>query len=177
MGRDAQVTSGPEGRRTREARFFGWGLIYSVLRIYWSMTSLADKDKVDVFGAIADPARREILEILARGGVTPRGAGLVGGGAADAGEGVAVGDLVRELGLRQPAVSKHLGILRRVGVVSVTKRGQQRLYRLEARELKAVYDWVKTYDRFWTHQMESIKARAERIARERGGDGVAGETT
>lgn len=129
------------------------------------MTSTADK--ADVFEAIAEPARREIIEILARGGVTPRGAGLVSvGGESD---GVAVGDLVRELGLRQPAVSKHLGVLRRVGIVSVEKRGQQRLYRLEARELKAVYDWVKTFDRFWTHQMESIKARAERIARERAG--------
>lgn len=132
------------------------------------MTSLADKDKLDVFEAIAEPARREIIEILARGGVTPRGAGLVG--RAEGHDGVAVGELVRELGLRQPAVSKHLGVLRRVGIVTVEKRGQQRLYRLEAGELKTVYDWVKTFDRFWTHQIESIKARAERMARERGGD-------
>lgn len=128
------------------------------------MTSTADK--ADVFEAIAEPARREIIEILARGGVTVRGAAM-----AAAVDGIAVGDLVRETGLRQPAVSKHLGVLRRVGIVSVEKRGQQRLYRLEARELKTVYDWVKTFDRFWTHQMESIKARAERIARERAAGG------
>jgi DNA-binding transcriptional ArsR family regulator len=72
-----------------------------------------------------------------------------------------VGDLVLRLRMRQPAVSKHLGVLREVGVVSVSKRGQLRLYRLNAKELKPVHDWVKTYERYWTHQLDCIKHRAE----------------
>jgi DNA-binding transcriptional ArsR family regulator len=72
-----------------------------------------------------------------------------------------VGDLVLRLRMRQPAVSKHLGVLREVGVVSVSKRGQLRLYRLNAKELKPVHDWVKTYELYWTHQLDRIKQRAE----------------
>jgi DNA-binding transcriptional ArsR family regulator len=101
----------------------------------------------DVFNAIAEPRRREILAQLAQG-ERP------------------VGDLVRALRLPQPAVSKHLGVLRQVGVVAVTRRGRERVYRLEAGELKAVHDWVKPYERFWTHQLDRIKERAERLARE-----------
>jgi hypothetical protein len=59
-------------------------------------------------------------------------------------------------------VSKHLGVLRKVGIVSVSKHGQRRLYRLNAEELKPVHDWVKTYQRFWSHQLDRIKERAER---------------
>jgi DNA-binding transcriptional ArsR family regulator len=103
----------------------------------------------DVFNAIAEPRRRQIIELLAR-----RGA-------------LAVGALVVTLGLPQPAVSKHLGVLRKVGIVTVTKQGQQRLYRLEARELKPVHDWVKTFESIWSHQMDRIKMRAERMATER----------
>src|SRR4051794_15775675 len=99
----------------------------------------------DVFNAIAEPRRREIIAELA-GGERP------------------VGDLVRALRLPQPAVSKHLGVLRQVGVVAVTRRGRERVYRLEAQELKAVHDWVKPYERFWTHQLDRIKERAERLA-------------
>jgi DNA-binding transcriptional ArsR family regulator len=103
----------------------------------------------DVFNAIAEPRRRQIIDLLAR-----RGA-------------LAVGALVVALGLPQPAVSKHLGVLRKVGIVSVEKNGQQRLYRVNSAELKPVYDWVKTFERFWTHQLDRIKERAERRARER----------
>ena len=102
----------------------------------------------DVFNAIAEPRRREIIDLL-RGG-QPR----------------SVNDLVASLRLAQPAVSKHLGVLRKVGLVSVTRHGQQRLYRLEAEQLKAVHDWVKTFERFWSHQLDRIKARAELRARE-----------
>ncbi|WP_428304400.1 ArsR/SmtB family transcription factor [Lacipirellula sp.] len=103
----------------------------------------------DVFNAIAEPKRREIIEVLSR-----RGA-------------LAVGALVVSLGVPQPAVSKHLGVLRKVGVVSVTKQGQQRLYQLEAKELKAVYDWAKKFERHWSHQLDRIKDRAERAAKVR----------
>ncbi len=103
----------------------------------------------DVFNAIAEPRRRKIIEILAGGRL------------------YAVGELVDSLGLPQPAVSKHLGVLRKVGIVSVSKRGQQRLYQLNAGELKPVHDWVKNYERFWTHQLGRIRETAERKARER----------
>ncbi|HEY8998579.1 MAG TPA: transcriptional regulator, partial [Edaphobacter sp.] len=66
-----------------------------------------------------------------------------------------------------PAVSKHLGVLRRVGVVTMVKRGQHRMYRLNAAELKPIHDWVRTFERYWTHQIDQIKQRAETRARAR----------
>jgi DNA-binding transcriptional ArsR family regulator len=73
-----------------------------------------------------------------------------------------VGEVVLRLRMPQPAVSKHLGVLRKVGVVSAIKRGQHRMYRLNAAELKPVHDWVRTFERYWTHQLGQIKERAER---------------
>ena len=102
----------------------------------------------DVFNAIAEPRRRQIVELLAR-----RGA-------------LAVGTLVVTLGLPQPAVSKHLGVLRKVGLVAVLKQGQQRVYSLQAEKLKAVHDWVKAFEELWGQQLDRIKERAERRARE-----------
>lgn len=103
----------------------------------------------DVFNAIAEPRRRQIIELLAQ-----RGA-------------LAVGALVVALGLPQPAVSKHVGVLREVGVVSVDKNGRQRVYRLNPQELKSVYDWAKTFEHFWSNQLDRIKQRAEEKARKR----------
>jgi DNA-binding transcriptional ArsR family regulator len=103
----------------------------------------------DVFNAIAEPRRREIIAVLTGG------------------KEVAVGEVVKALRMPQPAVSKHLGVLRKVGVVSVIKRGQHRMYRLNAAELKPVHDWVKTFERYWTHQLDQIKERAERKVLER----------
>jgi DNA-binding transcriptional ArsR family regulator len=105
----------------------------------------------DVFNAIAEPRRRQILEVLARRGT------------------VAVSALVVTLGMAQPAVSKHLGVLRKVGLVSVTKQGQQRFYKLEANELKRVHDWAKKFEQHWSHQLDRIKQRAEGRAREQRG--------
>ena len=68
------------------------------------------------------------------------------------------------LGLRQPAVSKHLGLLREAGLVSVSKEGQHRVYELNSSQLRPVYDWVKTFERHWEHQLDRIRARAERRA-------------
>ena len=103
----------------------------------------------DVFNAIAEPRRRQIIELLARRGS------------------LVVGALVVALGLPQPAVSKHLGVLREVGVVSVDKSGRQRVYRLNAQELKSVYDWAKSFEHFWSHQLDRIKRRAEEKAHKR----------
>lgn len=107
----------------------------------------------DVFNAIAEPRRREIIAALVDGREH------------------AVGEVVSTLRLPQPAVSKHLSVLRKVGIVTVSKRGQLRMYRLNPKELKPVHDWVKTYERFWSHQIDRVKERAEqkmmqRIARE-----------
>lgn len=106
----------------------------------------------DIFNAIAEPRRREIVDVLARGG--PRD----------------VGGLVDALGLAQPAVSKHLAVLRKVGAVTVSQVGRRRIYRLEPRVLKPVHDWVKMYERYWTHKLDRIKERAERLAAERAGE-------
>jgi DNA-binding transcriptional ArsR family regulator len=103
----------------------------------------------DVFNAIAEPRRRQIVELLARQGA------------------LAVGTLAVALGLSLPAVSKHLGVLRAVGVVAVIKQGKQRVYHLEAARLKAVHDWVKPFEDLWGHQLDRIKERAEQRARER----------
>jgi|SRR5690349_10925200 len=103
----------------------------------------------DVFNAIAEPRRRQIIDLLA-----------------GASEERAVNDLVQALRMPQPAVSKHLGVLRRVRIVSVNRRGQRRMYRLNAEQLKPVHDWVKHYERFWSQQLDRIKERAEQKARE-----------
>jgi DNA-binding transcriptional ArsR family regulator len=103
----------------------------------------------DVFNAIAEPKRREIIGLLANG------------------KAQSVSELVEALGLAQPAVSKHLGVLRAVGVVSVERVGKSRLYTLNPAELKPVQDWVKPFERFWSHQLDRIKERAERKAAER----------
>jgi DNA-binding transcriptional ArsR family regulator len=99
----------------------------------------------DAFNAVAEPRRREILDFLA-GGERP------------------VNDVVAALGLAQPQVSKHLRVLREVGLVSVRGSGQQRLYQLNASRLKPIHDWVTTFERFWDHQLDRIKDRAERKA-------------
>ncbi len=103
----------------------------------------------DVFNAIAEPRRRDVIAVLADG------------------KEYAVNEVVVRLRMPQPTVSKHLGVLRKVGVVSVIKRGQHRMYRLNAAELKPVHDWVKVFERYWTHQVDQIKQRAERKALER----------
>ena len=103
----------------------------------------------DVFNAIAEPRRRAILDVLVDGRAHP------------------VGEMVERLRMPQPAVSKHLAVLRQVGVVQASKRGRLRLYRLNAEELRPVHDWVKMYERYWTHQLGRIKERAERKMTER----------
>jgi DNA-binding transcriptional ArsR family regulator len=102
----------------------------------------------DVFNAIAEPRRREIVELLSRAGERD------------------VTELVVRLGLPQPAVSKHLGVLRKVGLVAVEKAGQRRLYRLNPQDLKPVHDWIQNFERFWTGHLDSIKQAAEQKAKQ-----------
>lgn len=104
----------------------------------------------DAFTAIAEPRRRQLLGALARGD-----------GERD------VTWLVEELGWPQPQVSKHLGVLRDAGLVSVERRGRQRMYTLNGEQLRSIYDWIRMYERFWDHQLQRIKARAERLQHDR----------
>ena len=84
----------------------------------------------DAFNAVAEPRRRQILDAL------------------DAGE-LSVTDLVDTLGVAQPVVSKHLRVLRQVGLVAVRVAGRQRLYRLTGAPLKTIHDWVRRYEQTW----------------------------
>jgi DNA-binding transcriptional ArsR family regulator len=103
----------------------------------------------DVFRAIAEPRRREVIAVLSDGREH------------------AVHEIVVRMKMAQSPVSKHLGVLHKAGVVTVVKRGQHRMYRLNAEGLKPVHDWVKVFERYWTHQVDQIKQRAERKALER----------
>ncbi len=102
----------------------------------------------DAFNAIAEPRRRALLDQL-RDGESD------------------VTKLVDSLGWPQAVVSKHLGVLRSVELVTVRAVGRRRLYRVNAEQLKAVHDWVKGYERIWVHQLDRIKTRAESAARNR----------
>jgi DNA-binding transcriptional ArsR family regulator len=110
----------------------------------------------DAFNAVAEPRRRQILDALA-GGERP------------------VNDLVRELGLAQPQVSKHLRVLREVGAVDVRNDGRQRLYRLNGSALKPIHDWVKTYERSWSERFDQLDLVLEDLKRKEEGDGGSGE--
>ncbi len=112
----------------------------------------------DAFTAIAEPRRRDLLGALSRGESWGRQQG--GGGERD------VSWLVKELGWPQPQVSKHLGVLRKVGLVRVVRKGKRRMYSLNGQELRTVYEWVKAYERFWEHQLLRIKDRAEEMQRQ-----------
>jgi DNA-binding transcriptional ArsR family regulator len=96
----------------------------------------------DVFNAIAESRRRDILVFLA-------------------GSERAVGDIVDELGLGQPSVSKHLKVLRDVGLVDVRRDGRQMFYRTNAEAIRPLHEWTSTFERFWRHQLSRIKDRAE----------------
>jgi DNA-binding transcriptional ArsR family regulator len=105
----------------------------------------------DAFNAVAEPRRREILDVLASG-ERP------------------VNDLVRELGLAQPQVSKHLRVLREVGAVDVRDEGRQRLYRLNGHALKPIHDWVKSYERSWTERFGQLDVVLEDLKQKEQGD-------
>jgi DNA-binding transcriptional ArsR family regulator len=72
-----------------------------------------------------------------------------------------VGDIVAKLGLEQPSVSKHLGVLRDVGLVHVRRDGRRMLYRTNAEALRPLHEWTQTFERLWRHQLSRIKERAE----------------
>jgi DNA-binding transcriptional ArsR family regulator len=107
----------------------------------------------DAFNAVAEPRRREILDVLAKG-ERP------------------VNDLVRLLGLAQPQVSKHLRVLREVGAVDVREDGRRRLYRLNGRALKPIHDWVKDYERTWSDRFDQLDVVLEKLRQQEEDDGT-----
>jgi DNA-binding transcriptional ArsR family regulator len=102
----------------------------------------------DAFNAIAEPRRRDILSFLA---LQER----------------PVGDIVDGLGMEQPSVSKHLRVLRDVGLVHVRRDGRNMFYRTNAEAIRPLHDWASTFERYWTHQLSRIKDRAESAAKTR----------
>jgi len=95
------------------------------------------------FEAIAEPKRRQILELL-RAGERP------------------AGELVVATGLSQPGLSKHLRLLREAGLVSMRPDGQRRLYRLEPDELEALDEWLQPFRSFWTARLDALEDHLER---------------
>ena len=106
----------------------------------------------DAFNAVAEPRRRQILDVLA-GGERP------------------VNDLVNALGLAQPQVSKHLRVLREVGAVDVREEGRRRVYRLNGSALKPIHDWVKNYERSWSDRFDELDVVLDELKQEEEGDG------
>ena len=91
----------------------------------------------DPFNAVAEPKRRQVLEAM---------------GAKE----LSVNEIVELLGWKQPTVSKHLGVLKQVGLVSERRVGRQRMYRVNAERLKPIYDWVTPFERYWSESFERL---------------------
>ena len=98
----------------------------------------------DTFNAVAEPRRRQILELLA-GGERP------------------VNEIVTLTGLAQPLVSKHLRVLREVGLAEVRDEGRHRMYRLNARPLQELHDWVTRYEQSWSERFDRLDVVLEEL--------------
>ena len=104
----------------------------------------------DAFNAVAEPQRRRILTLLK-------------------GRERSVNDLAGALRVSQPRVSKHLRVLREVGLVSVREAGKQRLYRLDARGLRPIHEWVGGFEEFWGQSFDRLNTYVKRLQQENGG--------
>src|SRR4051794_29168181 len=100
----------------------------------------------DAFNAVAEPRRRQILDLLTRGERS-------------------VNDVAGALRVRQPQASKHLKVLREVGLVTVREDGPRRFYRLDAARLKPIHDWVKGYERFWRESLDRLAEYLDDVRR------------
>jgi len=92
----------------------------------------------DAFNAVAEPKRRQVLDLL---------------GAQE----LSVNEIVKALGWTQPMVSKHLGVLKQVGLVSERRMGRQRLYRVNAEQLKLIHDWLTPFERYWSERYDRLE--------------------
>ena len=102
----------------------------------------------DAFNAVAEPQRRAILALL-RDGERP------------------VTEMARDLGMSQPQASKHLRVLREVGLVRVREAGKQRLYGLDARGLRPVHEWVGGFERFWNESFDRLDEYVQELKQAR----------
>jgi DNA-binding transcriptional ArsR family regulator len=104
----------------------------------------------DAFNAVAEPRRRDILNYLAM-------------------QERSVSEIVDAMEMEQPSISKHLRVLRNVGLVQARREGRQILYRVNAEAIRPLYEWTKTFERMWQHQLLRVKERAEEkmMAKER----------
>ena len=100
----------------------------------------------DAFNAVAEPRRREILDLLVDGERS-------------------VNEIVERLGMSQPQVSKHLRVLREVGLADVREQGRQRVYRLNGQPLKSIHDWVTAYEEAWSDRFEALDAVLDELNR------------
>jgi DNA-binding transcriptional ArsR family regulator len=98
------------------------------------------------FAIIAEPNRRAILSLLLSSERS-------------------VGEIERKLRLSQPSVSKHLRVLRDVGLVRMRCQGRQKLYRTNAEAIRPLHEWAGTFERYWQHQLNRVKELAEAAAR------------
>ena len=98
----------------------------------------------DPFNAVAEPKRRQVLEVL---GIQE----------------LSVNEIVERLGWNQPMVSKHLGVLKQVGLVSERRLGRQRLYRVNSERLKPIYDWVAPFERYWSESYDRLDEVLENL--------------
>jgi DNA-binding transcriptional ArsR family regulator len=99
----------------------------------------------DIFNAVAEPRRREILTFLAR-------------------RERAVSEIVTGLELDQPSVSKHLRVLRETGLVHMRCQGRQKFYRTNAQAIRPLHDWASRFEQYWSQQLNRVKQRAEAVA-------------
>ena len=91
----------------------------------------------DPFNAVAEPKRRQVLEVIGT-------------------EELSVNEIVERLGWNQPMVSKHLKVLKHVGLLSERRVGRQRIYRVNAERLRPIFDWVTPFEPFWNERFDRL---------------------
>ena len=101
----------------------------------------------DPFNAVAEPKRRQVLEVIGNGELS-------------------VNEIVKTLGWTQPMVSKHLGVLKQVGLVEERRLGRQRLYRVNAERLKPIFEWVAPFERYWSGRFDRLDQLLEDMKKE-----------
>ena len=101
----------------------------------------------DPFNAIAEPRRRQLIQAM---------------GADE----LSVNELVEKLGWNQPSVSKHLGVLKQVGLVEERRVGRQRMYRVNAERLKPIFDWVTPFEKYWIERFEQLDTVLQKMKKE-----------
>lgn len=102
-----------------------------------------ESDQYDVFQAIADPTRRKLLEMLAQGQLS-------------------ISAMSQDFSMSRTAITKHLRVLESAGLVHSRKVGRERLYRLDAKPLQSLRQWLTFYERFWEDKLSDLKRAVEK---------------